>query len=180
MVFKKYREVLNGITVHFMPPRIDPEKPDRTTCIDAIMNQLPHGDLRGFNQTDREITREISLSVYYTGLTNLSAPPAPYENTKNCDVSYPLYGEEIALLVIKARDGSQRTFVTDDQVIDKPILPLPEAELTENEICISREDQQPENYRIDSNGNVKMTITLPAMTYQWYVLRLAEKGNFKS
>lgn len=180
-VFKKYREVLNGITVHFMPPRIDPEKPDRTTCLDAIMNQLPYGSIRGFvmffNQTDSEITQEVTFPVYYTGLTNLSSPPAPFENTKNSDVSYPLYGEEIAPLVIKARDGSQRTYVTDDKVTDKPILPLPKATLTENEICISKEDNKPETYKIDANGNVTMKITLPAMSYRWYVLRPADKGG---
>ncbi|MGN0572925.1 MAG: hypothetical protein ACI4IX_03195 [Acutalibacteraceae bacterium] len=174
-VFKKYRQVLNGITVHFMPPRINPEKPDRTTCIDAVMNQLPYGDVRGFvmffNQTDEERTEEITLPVYYTGLTELSTPPAPFENTKNSDVIYPIYGEEIAPLVIKARDGSQRTFITDEKVEDKAIPPLPEAKLTERKICISEEDGTPKNYRIDTNGNVKMKITLPPMSYKWYVLR---------
>ncbi|MGN0516301.1 hypothetical protein [Eubacterium sp.] len=178
-VFKKYREVLNGITVHFMPPRIDTEKPDRTTCIDAIMNQLPYGENRGFvmffNQTDSERTEEITLPVYYTGLTDLSEPPAPFENTKNSDVSYPLYGEEIAPLVIKARDGSSRTYITDEKVIDKPIPPLPAGEPTQNQICISKEDTAPENYTIDTNGNVKMKITLPPMSYQWYVLKKPEK-----
>lgn len=182
-IFKKYRTVLNGITIHFMPPRMDPEKPDRTTCIDAIMNQLPYGKTRGFlmffNQTDREITEEITLPVYYTGLTGLSAPPAPFENTKNCDVIYPIYGEEIAPLVIKARNGLQRTFVTDDKVADKPIPPLPEAELTDKVICISKEDNDPHNYRIDSNANVKMKITLPAMTYQWYTIKEAETEEEK-
>lgn len=182
-IFKKYRTVLNGITIHFMPPRINPEKPDRTTCIDAIMNQLPYGKTRGFlmffNQTDREITEEITLPVYYTGLTGLSAPPAPFENTKNCDVIYPIYGEEIAPLVIKARNGLQRTFVTDDKVADKPIPPLPEAELTDKVICISEENKDPHNYRIDSNANVKMKITLPAMTYQWYTIKKAETEEEK-
>lgn len=182
-IFKKYRTVLNGITIHFMPPRINPEKPDRTTCIDAIMNQLPYGKTRGFlmffNQTDREITEEITLPVYYTGLTGLSTPPAPFENTKNCDVIYPIYGEEIAPLVIKARNGLQRTFVTDDKVADKPIPPLPEAELTDKVICISEEDKDPHNYRIDSNANVKMKITLPAMTYQWYTIKEAETEEEK-
>lgn len=179
-IFKKYREVLNGITVHFMPPSIDTQRPDRTTCIDAIMNQLPYGDTRGFvmffNQTDSERTEEIVLPVYYTGLTELSSPPAPFENTKNSDVLYPLYGEEIAPLVIKARDGSQRTFVKDDKVDDKPIPPLPEAELSACEICVSKEDKKPENYRIDTNGNIKMKITLPPMSYEWYVLKEVRKG----
>lgn len=179
-IFKKYRHILNGITVHFLPPRIDSENPRRTTCIDAIMNQLPYGDTRGFvmffNQTDEERTEEILLPVYYTGLTGLETPPAPFENTKNSDVSYPLYGEEIAPLVIKARDGSTRTYITDEKVADKAIPPLPAAKETENAICISAEDKAPKIYKIDSNGNVHMKITLPAMSYQWYTLRAAEEG----
>lgn len=162
-----------------MPPRIDTDCPDRTTCIDAIMNQLPYGDERGFvmffNQTDKERTEEILLPVYYTGLTDLETPPAPFENTKNCDVSYPLYGEEIAPLVIKARDGSTRTYITDDKVTDKPIPPLPMPRDTDREICISAEDKTPVNYKIDTNGNVHFKLTLPAMSYRWYVLHAPEK-----
>lgn len=174
-IYKKYRDVLNGITVHFMPPRIDTDNPTRTTCIDAIMSQLPYGENRGFvmffNQTDKERTEKITLPVYYTGLTNLDAPPAPFENTKNSDVKFPIYGDEIAPLVIKARDGSKRTYITDDKVIDKDIPALAEASLTDNQIIISENDENPISYNIDSNGNVIMKITLPAMSYKWYVLK---------
>ena len=181
-IFKKYRRVLNGITVHFMPPRIDTENPSRTTCIDAIMNQVPDGDVRGFvmffNQTDSERTEEILMPVYYTGLSGLETPPAPFENTKNSDVSYPLYGEEIAPLVIRARDGSARTYITDTPVVDREIPPLAEPHETDKTIVISERDQAPVVYPIDSNGNVKMKLTLPPMSYQWYVLR-AEKEEQK-
>lgn len=174
-IFKKYRRVLNGITVHFMPPRIDPQKPSRTLCMDAIMNQLPQGDVRGFvmffNQTDSQRTEELLLPVYYTGLTNLEAPPPPFENTKNSDVTYPLYGEEIAPLLIRARNGSGRTYITDAKVSDREIPPLPDSKRTGNSIILSELDENPKKYPIDSNGNVKMTLTLPAMSYQWYVLR---------
>ena len=180
-IFKKYRRVLNGITIHFMPPRIDTQNPMETTCIDAIMNQLPYGDERGFvmffNQSNEERTAEITLPVYYTGLTNLDSPPVPFENTKNCDVSYPLYGDEIAPLVIKARDGSTRTYITDEKAEDKEIPTLPAAELTENTMIISEQDKNPKVYTIDSNGNVKMNITLPPMSYQWYVLRPNQKES---
>lgn len=182
-IFKRYRKILNGITVHFLPPRIDTDRPDRTTCIDAIMNQLPYGDERGFvmffNQTDEERTEEITLPVYYTGLTDLESPPAPFENTKNSDVSYPIYGEEIAPLVIKARDGKDRKYITDTKVIDKEILPLRDAHDTDRTIVISENDEKPEVYTIDSNGNVKIKITLPAMSYKWYILRKDKKGNTK-
>lgn len=174
-IFKKYRRILNGITVHFLPPRIDTDNPTKTTCIDAIMNQLPYGDERGFvmffNQSETTRTQEITLPVYYTGLTGLEMPPAPFDNTKNCDVKYPLYGEEIAPLVIKTRDGSSRTYITDEKVGDKEIVPLSDGKETENKIVISESDENPQVFSIDSNGNVKIKITLPPMSYKWYVLR---------
>lgn len=179
-VFKKYREVLNGYTIHFMPPIIDKNNPTRTTCIDAIMNQLPYGDNRGFvmffNQTDKEITQEITLPVFYTGLTELNMPPAPFPNTKNDDIYYPVYGEEIEPLVIKARDGKERKYITDSKVIDLEIPKLPKAENTNSLIVISQKDENPQTYNIDTNGNVKMTITLKPMSYDWYVMHpLKEK-----
>lgn len=180
-LYKKYRRVLNGITVHFMPPRIDTSDPSRTTCMDAIMNQIPTGDIRGFvmffNQTDNELTEEILLPVYYTGLSDLKMPPAPLKNTKNCDVLYPLYGEEIAPLVIRARDGSERTYITDEKVTDKKIPPLMNGLLTDRSVIISENDREPISYAIDSNANVRMKLTLPAMSYKWYVLRAPKEEN---
>ncbi|HIT52999.1 MAG TPA: hypothetical protein IAD07_03575 [Candidatus Fimivicinus intestinavium] len=177
-IFKRYRQVLNGVTVHFLPPRIDTENPSRTTGIDAIMNQLPEGEVRGFvmffNQTDTEQTQELLLPVYYTGLTGLETPPPPLKNTKNSDVAYPLYGEEIAPLVIRARDGSARTYITDTPVADREIPPLPQAEKTGYSIILSEQDENPAVYPIDSNGNISIQITLPALSYQWYVLRPTE------
>lgn len=179
-IYKKYRNVLNGITVHFMPPRIDTDNPSRTTCIDAIMNLLPEGDTRGFvmffNQTDEERTETIKLPVYYTGLTSLEKPPVPFPNTKNSDVSYPLYGAEIAPLVIKARNGEERTYITDEKVIDKEIPEMSEAYLTDRKIVISQEDKKAEVFSIDSNGNVEFKITLPPMSYKWYVIHPSERG----
>lgn len=179
-IYKKYRNVLNGITVHFMPPRIDTDNPSRTTCIDAIMNLLPEGDTRGFvmffNQTDEERCETIKLPVYYTGLTSLEKPPVPFPNTKNSDVSYPLYGAEIAPLVIKARNGEERTYITDEKVIDKEIPEMSEAYLTDRKIVISQEDKKPEVFSIDSNGNVEFKITLPPMSYKWYVIHPSERG----
>ena len=174
-IYKRYRKILNGITIHFLPPRINTDKPDRTTCIDAIMNQLPYGDERGFvmffNQTDEDITQEITLPAYYTGLTSLEAPPAPFENTKNCDIEFPIYGDEIAPLIIKECSGEKRKYIRDKMAEDKDIPELPKAHATKNTLVISESDEKPETYNIDSNGNVKIKITLPAMTYKWYVIR---------
>lgn len=178
-IYKKYRNVLNGITVHFLPPRIDTDNPSRTKGIDAIMNVLPKGDTRGFvmffNQTDEERTETLSIPVYYTGLTSLENPPAPFPNTKNSDVSYPLYGAEIAPLIIRARNGEARTYITDEKVNDKEIPPLKEASCTGKKIAISERDENTEVFDIDSNGNVEFRITLPPMSYKWYVMHPAEE-----
>ena len=145
------------------------------------MNQLPYGDVRGFvmffNQTDRALTQEVMLPVYYTGLSDLDMPPTPFENTKNSDVQYPLYGEEIAPLVIRARDGSARTYITDEKVSDKPIPPLAQGVPTQKTVVISENDRKPATYTIDSNANVHMQLTIPAMSYKWYVLHAPEKEN---
>lgn len=180
-IFKKYREVLNGYTVHFLPPRIDTGNPERTTCIDAVMNQIPYGDVRGFvmffNQTDGDLVQDIVLPVFYTGLSSLDTPPAPFAGTKNSDVLYPIYGEEIAPLVIKSRSGESRAYITDKKVDDKPIAPLSQAHLTERKIVISENDENPEIFTVDSNGNVKISVSIPKMSYKWYVLRPAETDN---
>lgn len=174
-IFKKYRAVLNGITVHFMPPHIDTQNRQRTTGIDAIMNQLPYGDVRGFvmffNQTDNVCTQTVNIPVYYTGLTDLAAPPPPVANTKNSDISYPLYGETIAPLIIKARDGSRQTFITDEPVLDKEIPPLPASQETERTLLLCENDAQSQVLHIDTNGFVHLQITLEPMSYKWYVLR---------
>ena len=175
-IYKKYRRILNGITVHFMPPRIDTENPQRTTSLDAIMNLLPNGNERGFlmlfNQTNNEITQEVTIPVYYTGLTDLKCPPPPFENAKNSDVTFPIYGEELAPLVIKTRDGSSRKYITDTAVFDKPIPKLNSFEMTDKTIVISEEDNNSVVYNIDVNGNVKMNVTLPSMSYKWYILKI--------
>lgn len=173
-IFKKYREVLNGYTVHFMPPRIDTKNPERTTCLDAIMNLLPYGEVRGFlmvfNQTDRDIKQKISLPLFYTGLTELDSPAPPLENTSNCDVLYPIYGEEEAPLVIKARNGQERKYTTDKKVTDKAIIPFPIPEPTDKSIIISENDENPISFNIDSNGNAALEVTIPKMSYKWFVL----------
>lgn len=180
-IYKKYRKVLNGITVHFMPPRIDPQNPARTTGIDAIMNQLPEGDTRGFvmffNQSDTPRTEEVLVPVYYTGLSGLVQPPAPFAQTKNSDVSYRLYGDEIAPLEIRARDKSQYTFMKDAPVADKPIAPLPQGEPTQHKLTVSLADEAPQIYTVDSNGNIRLTVELPAMSYKWYTIRAAACGE---
>lgn len=174
-VYKKYRSVLNGITVHFMPPRINKNNPERTTCMDAIMNVLPYGDIRGFvmffNQTDRRISKKVRLPLYYTGLTDIEMPPPPVPDTKNSDVEYPVYGEEIAPLVILARDGRDRRYFKDSPVTDKEIPPLVENKRVSGRAKIAAEGGEYIPYDIDGNGYAEIEVTLEPMTYCYYTIK---------
>ena len=62
--YKKYRRILNSDIIHL-------RKPDAQDW-DGLMHVDPKGKEKGlamfFNPTDREMTREIELPLYYTGL----------------------------------------------------------------------------------------------------------------
>ena len=62
--YKKYRRILNSDIIHL-------RKPDAQDW-DGLMHVDPQGKEKGlamfFNPTDREMTREIELPLYYTGL----------------------------------------------------------------------------------------------------------------
>lgn len=174
-IYKKYRSVINGTTVHFMPPRIDKNNLCRTTCLDAIMNLVPTGENRGFlmffNQTDKAIEQTINVPLYYSGLTDLKMPPPPFENTKNSDVTYPVYGYEPTPLVILSRGKNNITFVTDNPVIDKPIPKPTEPKPTNKKVCFSKNEKEDTLLNIDSNGNASLKVSLPAMSYCYYIIK---------
>lgn len=174
-VYKKHRQVLNGIPVHFLPPIINKNNPERTTCLDAIMTQNPSGEEKGFvmffNQTDADIEKTVTIPVYYTGITNLETPPPPFPNTKNCDIEYPVYGNEISPLIIKERNGDHRNYVTDFKVIDKEIPLLIKPENTDCKITMALNGENPKEFIIDSNGNIRVQVFIPKMSYKWFIIK---------
>ncbi|MEG2413637.1 MAG: hypothetical protein RSB61_03205 [Clostridia bacterium] len=174
-IYKKYRTVINGITVHFLPPQIDKNNYTRTTALDAILNLYPQGEVRGFltifNQTDRDITQTLNVPLYYSGLTALDSPPPPVENTKNSDVPYPLYGVEATPLVIVASEKTRIPLVTDKKVVDKEIPPLSKATLTDKKVIFSKNETSDVVANIDSNGNAQLNVALPAMSYCYYIIK---------
>ncbi|MEG1550879.1 MAG: hypothetical protein RR355_01270 [Oscillospiraceae bacterium] len=111
------------------------------------------------------------MPVFYTGLTNLKTPPAPFANTKNSDIEYPLYGDSPFPLMIKGRDGKERNFITDKKVFDKEIPAMPTPQNTDKTITVSQNDQSPKVYNIDTNGNIQMELQIPPMTYQWFIMK---------
>ena len=67
--YKKYRRILNSDIIHL-------RRPDANDW-DGIMHVYPQGSEKAlamfYNPTDRDITRRISLPLYYTGLTDTAS-----------------------------------------------------------------------------------------------------------
>ena len=96
--YKKYRNILNSDIIHL-------RKPDARDW-DGIMHVAPAGKEKGlamfYNPTDKEMTRDIQLPLYYTGLTKTArireqeGTPATYtlnrDYTVNLTVKIPAKG----------------------------------------------------------------------------------------
>lgn len=96
--YKKYRNILNSDIIHL-------RKPDARDW-DGIMHVAPAGKEKGlamfYNPTDKEMTRDIQLPLYYTGLTKTACireqegTPATYtlnrDYTVNLTVKIPAKG----------------------------------------------------------------------------------------
>lgn len=102
--YKKYRRILNSDIIHL-------RKPDARDW-DGLMHVDPKGKEKGlamfFNPTDQEITRQIELPLYYTGL--------------------------------------------------------------KQQAMIREQEGQAKAYSLDCNSQVKLTVTIPAKGYTWFVI----------
>lgn len=102
--YKKYRRILNSDIIHL-------RKPDARDW-DGLMHVDPKGKEKGlamfFNPTDQEITRQIELPLYYTGL--------------------------------------------------------------KQQAMIREQEGQTKAYSLDCNSQVKLTVTIPAKGYTWFVI----------
>lgn len=87
--YKKYRNILNSDIIHL-------RKPDARDW-DGIMHVAPAGKEKGlamfYNPTDKEMTRDIQLPLYYTGLTKTARIPRTGRHTGNLYPEQGLYGE---------------------------------------------------------------------------------------
>ena len=177
--YKKYRDVINGITVHFMPPRFDEKNHQRTSDLDAILNLYPQGDVRGvlavFNQTDRKIKKTIKVPLYYSGLCGDCPMPAPKENAGIADVPVPVYGEYFPTFpVYEDEVGSSAKPVTgfgDSFNLKREKYPEVDAQPTENTATFVKEEKDAFTVTIDSNCDASIDIELDSMSYTYFIIK---------
>lgn len=177
--YNKYKPVINGITVHCLPPVLDPKNAARTTGLDIILNELPYGETRGvlaiFNQTDKEITQKVQIPLFYTGLCGTDKLPLPLKNCSIGDVKNPSYGEYPPPYPVYSEEdlvkGDLATGMGEGSVITKEIYHDNVATLTKNKATFRQEDNSKgKKLSIDSNCNCELTVKLKAMSYTWYII----------
>lgn len=178
--YKKYKYVLNGYTIHFMPPKIDYGNPCRATDIDAVLTVREDGDCRGilavFNQTDRRITKTIEVPLYYTALCGALPRPAPKPGTHICDVKPIIYGKyPPSVPVYEDEDADKVDPVSGfSGAVKLPRENYPtvtDIVKTEYSAEVAREDKDAETYAIYSDCNIRLTVDLAPMSYTWYTVR---------
>ncbi len=180
--YKKYRRVLNGITVHFLPAVMDKNNPQRCTELDAILNCLPQGEVRGilavFNQTDREISKQIKVPLFYTGLCETETIPAPGAGTGITEVKNPNYGDyPPPYPVSEGEKGLAVGFISGystSQQITELTREKAAAQKTKTSVLLRREGTQDIMVETDTNADALVDITLEPMSYTWFEIR-AEK-----
>lgn len=182
--YKKYKYVINGDTIHFLPPVQDKNNPCRTVDIDGILNVRSQGKIRGmlalFNQTDREIAKTIRVPVYYTGLCKGMDMPAPYEGCNLPDVQNPKYGEYYPPYA--EYEGNEQkcskavSGYGDTVFLQKEKYPAPQRRKTELKVKLRQEDKKEIICDIDSNCDIELTVTMRPMSYTWYTIS-EEKGS---
>lgn len=158
-LYKRYRDLLNSDIVHIRRPQVDPNNHARTLGLDAMMHANPQTQVKGlvsvWNQTDRTIMDTLVVPMFYTGLTDLEMPPDPISQATVGTWSWP-------------RWPPTDPFPTWAFAADRkfPTAGSP----TARKALVKREGMDSSFYYIDSKGNLRIPVTLPAMSYTWYTL----------
>ncbi|MGN1265622.1 MAG: LamG domain-containing protein [Muribaculaceae bacterium] len=104
--FKKYRDILTSDIIHVNRPN--------GRDLDCMMHVNPFIDHKGmvvvFNPTDREITKEMKLPLYYTGLKG-KATVVAQDGTKK---TYSLNGNEELSLSVSVKAGGTAWFLIEE------------------------------------------------------------------
>lgn len=155
--FKRYRGIVQSDIVHIKEAVMDAGRKDqRALGMSAILHvnsQLKEkGMLMIHNYTDAPRTETITVPLYYTGLTSLMDPPAPVPG------SFP-----------KPMKVYQSDVESPFPEGDGPYRYLP-TKVTSKQAIFSCQGRDSELLYIDSNGNVMLTVTLPALSYTWYTI----------
>ena len=157
--YKKYRDILNADVIHIRRPQASAANHARATGIDALMHANAQLKVKGlvavWNQTDARRTDTICVPMFYTGLTDMETPPPPLSLATPQATVWPAWPPTDPFPVW--------AFAAD--------LPFPTPGTpTANRAMVHHEELDSAQYTIDSRGNIRIPVTLAAMSYTWYAI----------
>lgn len=159
---KRYRGIINSDMVHISQAAYDAAGSNRQrgVALDTLyhVNSLNEGEkglLWVYNQSDEERTEIITVPMYYTGLTSMNYPPVPLKDSTGKDVKgYGAYPPNYEWLPDSEPDYRQ-----------------PDADATvRGTAAFLKEGVQAQVLEIDSNGNARLQVTLPPMSFTYYTI----------
>ena len=165
-VIRRHKKLLNSNTVHAYPPKATADL-SVAEDMDVILQENCDTPDKLFlmvcNQTEEERTKTFLLPAYYTGLTGLERPHAAPQSGSFDEVKIPSFGSWPPVYP----EGCENLLEAAEEAEDSGI-------------CMALfEHDLPENRRevpIDRNGNLVLTVTLPPMSYTYFVGYAADDG----
>ncbi len=165
-VIKKHKKLLNSDTVHAYPPKATDDL-SVAADMDVILQENHDTPDRLFlmvsNQTEEARTKTFLLPAFYTGLTKLDRPHTAPRSGSFDEVEIPSFGSWPPVYPKNRENLLEDAKAAGDSGVR---MALYEHDLPENRT----------EAVIDDNGNLILTVTLPPMSYTYYVGYAADEG----
>ncbi len=158
-VIHRHKTLLNSNTVHAYPPKAT-ENLNFAEDMDVILQENHTTRDKLFlmvcNQTTEPRTKTFILPAYYTGLTNLDRPHTAPESGSFDSVEIASFGSWPPIYPKNRENELEKATPAEDSGIRMALF---EHDLPENRTEVV----------LDVNGNFAITVTLPPMSYTYYV-----------
>ena len=159
--YNKYRDILGGDIIHIAPPLPVDINSNKTEAIDGFIHVSADSTQKGlaafFNQTGETVTQKVTIPLYYTGLTDMDAAPAPLEGSHYRITEPTRTSGPVGLMECSGKDYTPGV----------PDIPEVEAVPTDQTAYVCIGDMDGQEYTIDSNGNIEVELTMEPNTYTW-------------
>lgn len=158
-VIRRHRVLLNSNTVHVYPPKAS-EDLNYAEDIDVILQENHTTRDKLFlmvcNQTAQTRTKTLLLPAFYTGLTGKQRPPAAPRSGDFDAVVIPSFGSWPPVYPAHMENQLADPGIGEDSGVHMAFF---EHDLPEKRTEVM----------IDTNGNLILSVTLPPMSYTYYV-----------
>lgn len=158
--YKEHRAIVNGDMVHISQAVCAEGNRSRTESFDTLFHVNPNNEEKGllwvYNQSDAVMTGEITVPMYYTGLTNLTYPQVSLPGSMGKDVHH--YGEYPP---------------NYSWLPEAPDYKLPDVleGVSAGTALVVDEAGKEQTYSIDSNGNLHIQLTLEPMSFTYFIMK---------